>query len=67
MPDKIVTFKVSQEMYDHLIRSTHEKSLRDQRNYCLSDMIRMSLEQSYPMEELNVLPERGSGKCKKNK
>ena len=65
MIDRTINFKVSQEMYDHLVRLTHEKSLKEKKNYCLSDIIRISLEQTYPMQILAVLPgKEGSGKCK---
>ena len=60
MENRNVTFRISKEFHSHLVRETHKISLLKEENFNLSDLIRESLEEKYPITS-NL-----KTRCKKN-
>jgi len=62
MNDKMVAFRIEKDFYSHLVRESHKLSLERDENLSVSDIIRESLREKYPITSSQKMEEMDNGK-----
>ena len=62
MTNKTIAFRTTLDTYSHLVRESHRLSLERDENLSVSDLIRESIEEKYPINASNKSGGKGDGK-----